>query len=331
MATADDWYVLHASKDELNLDLILSSGQIFSWHSVPALGSSSESMWRGVIRDRLYTLKQSSSHEIMYQVQPSVSGTTFDHCAILCDFFHMDSSISVSSMLKEWSDRDKVFRGKSSRCKGVRVLRVDPFEALVSFICSSNNNIGRITHMVHSLCSNFGKCIATVSDQHYYSFPTPESLCRKDCESRLRSLGFGYRAKYVHKCVQQVLERGGEQWLQSLKLLHYEEALALLKELSGVGRKVADCVCLMGLGHLEAVPVDTHMLQVTVRDYGLEVPHSLTDKTYSLISEHYRAVFGIRAGWAQAVFFASEIQERKSSKRLTTSKLTSRSKRAKQS
>lgn len=58
----------------------------------------------------------------------------------------------------------------------------------------------------------------------------------------------------------------------------------MLKELSGVGSKVADCVCLMGLGHLEAVPVDTHIVQMTVRDYGLDLPKSLTDKSYSLIS-----------------------------------------------
>lgn len=58
-----------------------------------------------------------------------------------------------------------------------------------------------------------------------------------------------------------------------------------MKELSGVGSKVADCICLMGLGHLEAVPIDTHIVQVTVRDYGLNVPKSLTEKSYSLIGK----------------------------------------------
>jgi hypothetical protein len=66
-------------------------------------------------------------------------------------------------------------------------------------------------------------------------------------------------------------------------LLYFIEAWNFLKKLSGVGPKVADCVCLMGLGYLEAVPVDTHMLRVTARDYGLKVPHSLTENSYSLV------------------------------------------------
>ena len=124
-------------------------------------------------------------------------------------------------MLEEWSKCDPVFKKKSAHYKGVRVLRLDPLEALVSFICSANNNISRITRMVHALCTNFGQHIAEIDGQSYHSFPTLESLHCTDCESTLRSLGFGYRAKYIERCVEQILDRGGGQWLHSLRDLEY--------------------------------------------------------------------------------------------------------------
>ena len=75
------------------------------------------------------------------------------------------------------------------------------------------------------------------------------------------------------------------------------DAWKLLQELAGVGPKVADCVCLMGLGHLEAVPVDTHVLRVTARDYGLEVPRSLTTKSYCLIGGSRYSTIAAQAAW----------------------------------
>lgn len=53
-----------------------------------------------------------------------------------------------------------------------------------------------------------------------------------------------------------------------------------------MGSKVADCICLMGLGHLKAVPVDTHILQVTIRDYSLDVPKTITNKSYSIVGKN---------------------------------------------
>lgn len=167
-------------------------------------------------------MKQTSNYEISYKVYPSqAKSDEFNPLPVLVEFLRLDSGTSLTSMLKEWSKCDPVFKKKSSHCKGVRVLRLDPLEALVSFICSANNNIGRITKMVQTLCTNFGRHVAEIDGHGYHSFPTLESLHCTDCESKLRSLGFGYRAKYIEECVQQILDRGGEQWLSSLRDLEY--------------------------------------------------------------------------------------------------------------
>lgn len=156
----------------------------------------------------------------------------FDHLAVLVNFFRLESDVCLTSLVDGWARCDPVFKEKAN-CNGIRLLRVDPLEAMISFICSANNNIGRITKMVNSLCSTYGQLVATIDDQSYYKFPTLESMHRRDCESVLRSHGFGYRAKYIHKCVQQVLERGGEEWLQSLKKRTYEGNNLYLHSLAG--------------------------------------------------------------------------------------------------
>lgn len=148
----------------------------------------------------------------------------------------------------------------------------------MSFICSSNNNIARISQMVEKLCTNYGDLVATIGSRSYHDFPAPEALTGKNVEARLRELGFGYRAKYIYQTAVMVSEKE-KGWLDSLRNPEspafgtapspggemrpegregYRDAHEKLLELQGVGPKVADCVCLMGLGWGEAVPVDTH-------------------------------------------------------------------------
>ena len=132
---------------------------------------------------------------------------------------------------------------------------------------------------MRNLCLRYGPLIAHIDEEPVHDLPTPADLVGPDVESDLRQLGFGYRAKFIHRTAVMVVEKGGVQWLESLRnpenplpgvemrdagdmapqgRLGYRAAHEALLELQGVGPKVADCVCLMGLGWGEAVPVDTH-------------------------------------------------------------------------
>lgn len=165
-------------------------------------------------------------------------------------------------------------------------MRQDVWEALVAFICSSNNNISRISQMVEKLCLNYGPFVAKIGERAYHDFPTPEALAGKDVESNLRSLGFGYRARYIYQTAVMVSQEREKGWLDGLcnpespafgveakpgdemkpeGRQGYRDAHEKLLELQGVGPKVADCVCLMGLGWGESVPVDTHGKSSTAR------------------------------------------------------------------
>jgi N-glycosylase/DNA lyase len=153
------------------------------------------------------------------------------------------------------------------------MLRQDPWENLVSFICSSNNNISRISGMVQGLCTEWGTPLGSVDIPSpvdpedgmpleektvaYYDFPPPEKLCGDEVEGRLRKLGFGYRAGYIVETARMVNEKGLD-WLVELRERPYQEVKEELVKLKGVGPKVADCVALMSLDKKGAVPVDTH-------------------------------------------------------------------------
>ncbi|GBP00584.1 hypothetical protein EVAR_76879_1 [Eumeta japonica] len=124
-------------------------------------------------------------------------------------------------------------------------------------------------------------------------------------ESRLRELGFGYRAKFIQKSASQIIEFGAKKWFDSLMNMEYKEARQELMKLHGIGPKVADCICLMSLKHLESVPIDTHVYQIAAKNY---LPHlkgkkNVSEKMYKEIGDHFRELYGPLAGWAHTLFY----------------------------
>lgn len=281
-----------------NLESILTSTR---WHNVPGTDE-----WRCVLHGRIVSLKQDSSYLYYRSYRPSnlplltplashappragsksqeqspdngdANDTNDDTLSLIKHYFNLSSNLT--DLYSQWSSQDPNFRKKAPQFTGIRILRQDAWEALVSFICSSNNNISRISQMVEKLCVNYGPFIGTMDGRVYHDFPSPESLTSEGVEMSLRNLGFGYRAKYIYQTALIVAREREEGWLDSLRNPEcpvfgtnpvpggkikiegregYREAHEKLLELQGVGPKVADCVCLMGLGWGEAVPVDTH-------------------------------------------------------------------------
>lgn len=135
---------------------------------------------------------------------------------------------------------------------GIRILNQEPWEALCSFIISQCNNITRIKGIVEKLCRLFGDEIE-FAGENYYSFPQPErlALLTPDDLAPLRS---GYRAPYIIKAAQAIVN--GDIDLDSLITCSYSEAKKTLLSLTGVGEKVANCVVLFGLRHMEGFPID---------------------------------------------------------------------------
>ena len=159
------------------------------------------------------------------------------------------------------SDYDELSRGFEeipylNECmqfgRGIRILRQEPFEALCSFIISQCNNITRIKGIVERLCSEFGESVEFLGDT-FYKFPSAERLASL-LEADLACLRSGYRAPYIINAAREV--QSGELDLEALKQTDCVTAKNRLKQLQGIGDKVANCVVLFGLYHMEAFPID---------------------------------------------------------------------------
>ncbi len=179
--------------------------------------------------------------------------------------------------------------------------------------------------MVHKLCLHYGPFLGRIGDEAFHDFPTAEALTGAQVESHLRELGFGYRAKYIAATARMVATEKPAGWLMTLRNpespsrgdsspsnpeAKYKDAHEQLLTLVGVGSKVADCVCLMGLGWGEAVPVDTHVWQIAVRDYKFAKTKTKTFSKvmYDAVGDHFRALWGKQAGWAQSVLFTANLK-----------------------
>ena len=321
------WKSFACTPSKLRLDIVLKCGQSFRWSTF----QNRPNEFIGVLGTKLWLLKQEPDRILYKTVQKGVkldsvvagNATTKTGCedeVFIRDYFQL--GVELEPMYSDWALVDPVFNEISKRFVGVRMLRQDPTENLFSFICSSNNNIQRISAMVEKLSSHYGKEVATISSSDgsssktYYSFPTIESLSgdyperKLSVEETLRSLGFGYRAGYIAKSAKQLQEAGGKEYLLSLRSLSYEKAKEELLKLSGIGPKVADCILLMSLDQPSAIPVDTHMFQIAAQKY---LPHlrqrkSVTDKVYEEIGDHFRGLYGPYAGWAHSVLFSADLR-----------------------
>ena len=196
--------------------------------------------------------------------------------------------------------------------KGLRILRQDPWECLISYICATYKNIQAIKKMLSHLSKKFGDRIH-FDGCDFYTFPTPQRLEKATAEE-LAKCGLGYRAKYVSETAKMVYENNFE--LESLRKLSYEKAREELLNFSGVGLKVADCVLLFSLGKLDAFPVDVWIKRAILKYYGSYFPNefvrkisgkkSLTNSEYEKVNLFGRKYFGEYAGYAQEYLYHYE-------------------------
>ncbi len=153
--------------------------------------------------------------------------------------------------------------------RGIRILRQDLWEMIVSFLISQQNNITRIRRCIGNICEGYGERLVNARGEAYYAFPAPEALADLE-EDALMECNLGYRSKYVVRAAKSVVS--GDCDLEAIIRLPYKRAREELLKLFGVGEKVADCICLFALHHLEAFPVDTHISQALQKHYSRGFP-----------------------------------------------------------
>jgi len=272
--------VYQITTSDFNLDHTLSCGQVFRWER--------DGWWVGVVNGAVIRAKQEGDELII--------NSTLD-ADYIRDYFRLDDDIE---RIYSEIGKDKKMESLIRKYRGLRLIRQDPWECLVSYICSSNNTIRNITNSIRRMCQCFGMEI----EKGYYSFPTPEALAGVAlCDMEQCRLGF--RAPRVLKLASLIANC--EFDLYGIKDLSYKEGRNELVKIDGVGNKIADCVLLFAFGKLESFPVDTHIEQIMDRFYGENWKSAGKSKKREAIAEFARGYFGKCCGYAQEYLYLEDL------------------------
>ncbi|WP_028828932.1 DNA-3-methyladenine glycosylase family protein [Proteocatella sphenisci] len=260
---------------------IFENGQCFRWTK------EEDGSYTVVAMKRVINVKKDGDEVII------------DNCSIddFNDMWHryFDFDRDYFSLRKELSLVDDHLLAATEFAQGLRILRQDVFEMVISFIISANNQIPRIKKAVDFLSELCGEPIGVYRGKMRYAFPSVEAVANISDEN-LAAIKIGFRAPYIVKSARMILD--GEVDLKSLDKLEYEEACKELVKLVGVGPKVADCILLFGNGRDIAFPVDTWVIKF-MNEYYLEE----SDKNMNRIKKRGIEIFGEKAGFAQQYLF----------------------------
>jgi N-glycosylase/DNA lyase len=265
---------------DYDLAATLNSGQAFRWQ--PRDGA-----WEGMVGRRWVRLRGNAS-----AIEAETPGPAGDW-QWLTDY--LQSSLDLAPVLASFPD-DEPMRAAVRACRGLRLLRQDPWECLASFILSSAKQIVQIRQMVAALCREYGDAVpAGLTGEAAHAFPRPERLAALT-ERDLRACQLGFRAPYLLGTARHIAE--GRSDLRPLGLWPVESARRELLSLPGVGRKIADCVLLFAYDHPTAFPVDVWVMRALRRLY---FPRRRI--TPARLRRFVDTHFGPNAGYAQQYLF----------------------------
>lgn len=268
------------SAENFDLEETMTCGQTFAWHRIDGkLYEDGE--------PHFYTFKDGKpivveEKEGKLHVKTEASKET------------VETALGLDHDLEEIFEtfpEDENLEKAKEQMWGLRIVQDDFFPCLISYLCSPQMRIPRIKKMHNEIAENFGEKVE-FDGHELLRFPTLEELSEAS-EDDLRDLGVGYRAKYIIESMK-ILDDGFEPEFSD----GYEEAREKMKELYGVGDKVADCVLLFSQEQLEAYPVDTWAMKAIKSQYP-----SLHSEDYDELSENMREYFGEYSGYAQEYIF----------------------------
>jgi len=281
-----------STSNPFNLDFTLCCGQAFRWEK-------RGEWWYGVVSDKVLKIQQKGR------------GLEFENASadFIKNYFGLNEDLTkILSQI----GKDEIIRKAVKEFKGLRILRQDPWECLISYICATYKNIKAVKQMLTALCRKFGDKLE-LDSYSFYTFPSPEKLAKATIVE-LASCGLGYRAEYISKTAKEICKTGFD--FKCLRKLSCKEARNKLLTFPGVGLKVADCVLLFSLGKLEAFPVDVWIKRVILKYYATHFPQDfvnkvsnkkgLTKSEYEKINSFGRNYFGEYAGYAQEYLYHYE-------------------------
>ena len=277
-----------------NLRQIADSGQCF--RMVPCDPEVSQTAYR-VISGGHFLIVEQTGDEVIFHC-PNDEFAFWEH--------YFDLETDYNAYIRGIDPMDDYLSKAAAFGNGIRILNQDLWEMIITFIISQQKTIPAIRALVEALSERYGtryKFPSTVSG-YYCAFPTPEELNRASLDELL-ALKLGYRAKYIKRTCEDVCS--GKLDLDRLRGMDYADSMEVLLSCYGIGIKVANCICLFGLHHIGAFPVDTWIKKILLREYAPKshctghVPE--TRLCEALIAENFSKYPGFAGVLQQYIFF----------------------------
>ena len=266
---------------KINVENSINSGQVFLW-------KKNKEFWNGV-----------NGNDVL---RVDIDGNISSYQNNKIDFFRQNDNLE--EIIKSIS-KDKTVKIAVKKFQGLRILRQDPFQCLISFIISSNSNIPKIKSNLEKISKKFGKKIK-FHDQEFFLLPNPKKLAKASI-NEITSCGVGYRAKFIKEAAKIIDLKKID--FDYLKKCDYQNAKENICQIPGVGGKVADCVLLFSLDKLEAVPLDRWIIRILEKYYKKKFEintKTITEKQYNILHKKIVNHFGPFAGYSQQFLFKME-------------------------
>ncbi len=261
-----NWCSRISIQDDFDLDKIIDCGQCFRAKKMD------DGVYRFVTGEHILYLKAVSDSDY------DISCTEEEWNRIWHPYFDLDRDYASVRQAAE-SCCTSLIRDAACSGRGIRVLRQDPWEMLITFIISQRKSIPAIAGSVEALCRTFG---TRIREDHSYSFPAPEALANAP-EELLKSCSLGYRLGYIRDAACKV--SSGDLDLGALNELGDDELKEALMSVKGVGVKVANCVSLFGYGRCGCVPVDV-WINRAIEQCGEEDPFAAFGENGGIIQQY---------------------------------------------
>lgn len=269
-------YIKVNDVQNFNLRDIFECGQCFRWNE------TDDNTYIGIAFGKVIEVKVIEKDLYIY------NATKEEVENIWIDYFDLTRDYGI---IKEELSKDPLLAEAIEFGKGIRLLKQDPFELIISFIISANNRIPMIKRAIDKISQRWGEKIEYKGNT-YYTFPTIDRL-RSATEEELKDCGVGFRGKYIKSTVETL----NNDMINEMLLANDDQCHKLLQKLSGIGPKVADCIMLFSMEKYSAFPVDVWVKRAMQHFY------LAPDVSLPKIREFARDKFGKYAGFAQQYLF----------------------------
>ncbi|CEN85897.1 DNA-3-methyladenine glycosylase family protein [Paraclostridium sordellii] len=259
---------------------IFECGQCFRWKD------QGDGSYTGVAKGRVINVSREG--DTIYLKNTNLE----DFKNIWKDYFDLDTD--YSKIKNELRNMDEYLEKATEFGWGIRLLRQDPWEMIISFIISSNNRIPMIQKAIKNLSREYGTYIGSYEGEDYYDFPTPQQLSKASIEE-IRACSTGFRDKYIKSTTEEVIKNNDDVY--SYRNLSTEDCIKELLKFNGIGPKVGDCIALFGMQKYDTFPVDVWVKRV-MQEFYVE-----DDMSLPKIRKYAIDKFGNLSGFAQQYLF----------------------------